>query len=54
MVDAITPMHNSQRPQQGKEQKEAKIKEDKTGEFDFFFGILWPALYNLSSPPCGL
>ena len=30
MVDAVTHMHSSQRPQ-GKDQKEAKL-EDKTGE----------------------
>ena len=32
MVDAVTHMHSSQRPQYGKHQKEAKLKEDKTGE----------------------
>ena len=33
MVDAgITHMHSSQRPQEGKDQKEVKLKEDKTGE----------------------
>ena len=31
MVDAVTHMHSSQRPQQGKDQKEAKL-EDKIGE----------------------
>ena len=32
MVGAVTHSHSSQRPQEGKDQKEAKLKEDKTGE----------------------
>ena len=32
MGDAVTHTHRSQRPQQGKDQKEANLKENKTGE----------------------
>ena len=39
MEDAITHMHSSQRPQQGKDQKEAKLKEDKTGELGSIPGL---------------
>ena len=39
MVDAVTHMHSSQRPQSGKDQKEAKLKEDKTGELGSIPGL---------------
>ena len=39
MVDAVTHTHSSQRPQQGKDQKEAKLKEDKTGKLGSIPGL---------------
>ena len=39
MVDALTHIHSSQRPQEGKDQKEAKLKEDKTGELGSIPGL---------------
>ena len=39
MIDVVTHTHNSQRPQEGKGQKEAKRKEDKTGELSLIPGL---------------
>ena len=39
MVHAVTHSHSSQRPQEGKDQKEAKLKEDKTGELGSIPGL---------------
>ena len=39
MVDAVTHTHSSQRPQSGKDQKEAKLNEDKTGELGSIPGL---------------
>ena len=36
----LTHMHSSQRLQQGKDQKEAKLKEDKTGELGSIPGLV--------------
>ena len=39
MEGAVTHMHSSQRTQYGKDQKEAKLKEDKTGELGSIPGL---------------
>ena len=39
MVHAVTHSHSSQRPQESKDQKEAKLKEDKTGELGSIPGL---------------
>ena len=39
MADAVTHLHSSQRPQEGKDQKEAKLKEAKTGELGSIPGL---------------
>lgn len=40
MVGVVMYTHNCQRSQWGKDKNQAKIKEDETGEFDFFTCIL--------------